>query len=51
MTYQPEPLDVDNLELERQKKSQRRINILLIIVDLALLGFVIYEIIEKFANI
>lgn len=51
MTYQPEPLDADKLELERQKKSQRRINILLIIVDLALLGFVIYEIIERFSNI
>ena len=51
MTYQTEPLDADKLELERQKKSQRRINILLIIVDLALLGFVIYEIIERFSNI
>jgi len=51
MTYQIEPLDADKLELERQKKSQRRINILLIIIDLALLGFVIYEIIEKFSSI
>jgi hypothetical protein len=48
MKYQIEPVDADKLELERQKLSQRRINALLVIIDVALLGLVIYEIIAKF---
>ena len=47
MKYSQEPLDEQQLELERQKKSQRRINVLLIVIDVALLGLVIYEIIAR----
>ena len=51
MRYNPAPVDPEALELERQKKSQRRINGLLLIIDIALLGFVIYEIIAKIASL
>jgi hypothetical protein len=51
MRYNPEPLDPDLLELERQKRSQRRINGLLIFIDMAFLGFVIYEIIAKISSL
>lgn len=47
MKYLQEPLDEQKIELERQRKSQRRINVLLIVIDVALLGLVIYEIIAR----
>jgi hypothetical protein len=43
MRYNPEPIDAETLELERQKRSQRRINVLLLVLDLLLLGLMIYE--------
>ncbi|MFA5235316.1 MAG: hypothetical protein WC399_00470 [Bacilli bacterium] len=43
MRYNPEPIDAETLEYERQKRSQRRINVLLLVLDIALLGLVIYE--------
>ncbi len=50
MLYTDRRIDIEAQELARQKKSQRRINILLLVIDLALLAFVIYEIVEKFVN-
>ena len=51
MRFSLEPPDADALELERQKRSQRRINGLLLVLDILLLGFVIYEIIAKLGSI
>jgi len=50
MKFTLEPIDAAQLELERQKKSQRRINILLLLIDVALLGLVVYEIVVRFSQ-
>jgi len=51
MKFSLEPADAEQLELQRQKRSQRRINILLLLIDFGLLGLVVYEIIVKFATV
>ena len=50
MRFELEPKNPELQELERQKKSQRRINTLLIVINLVLLGLVIYELIVKISK-
>lgn len=51
MEEQDEILDVSEEENLRRLRSQKRINILLIVIDIALVGYVIYELITKISTI